>query len=70
MIHCVLHDSGDAAAVPVAGFGIELHGDHDTIMRASKTAKEYVKEWKGTNYPDAEHVLGPKAKVDSDYPLY
>jgi (2R)-sulfolactate sulfo-lyase subunit beta len=27
---------------PVAGFGIELHGDHDTIMRASKTAKEYL----------------------------
>ena len=29
---------------PVAGFGIELHGDHDTIMRASKAAKEYV-QW-------------------------
>ncbi|MES9956422.1 MAG: UxaA family hydrolase [Sedimenticola sp.] len=27
---------------PVVGFGIELHGDHDTIMRASKAAKEYV----------------------------
>ncbi|MBB5412764.1 MULTISPECIES: UxaA family hydrolase [Paraburkholderia] len=27
---------------PVMGFGIELHGDHDTIMRASKTAKEMV----------------------------
>ncbi|MGE5142604.1 MAG: UxaA family hydrolase [Acidobacteriota bacterium] len=27
---------------PVAGFGIELHGDHDTIMRASKAAREYV----------------------------
>jgi (2R)-sulfolactate sulfo-lyase subunit beta len=27
---------------PVTGFGIELHGDHDTIMRASKAAKEYV----------------------------
>jgi (2R)-sulfolactate sulfo-lyase subunit beta len=24
------------------GFGIELHGDHDTIMRASKAAKEYL----------------------------
>ena len=23
---------------PVTGFGIELHGDHDTIMRASKVA--------------------------------
>lgn len=27
---------------PVAGFGIELHGDHDTIMRASKAAKTFV----------------------------
>jgi (2R)-sulfolactate sulfo-lyase subunit beta len=27
---------------PVAGFGIELHGDHDTIMRASKVAREYL----------------------------
>jgi (2R)-sulfolactate sulfo-lyase subunit beta len=27
---------------PVSGFSIELHGDHDTIMRASKQAKEYV----------------------------
>ncbi len=29
---------------PVVGFGIEQHGDHDTIMRASKVAKEYV-QW-------------------------
>src|SRR5476649_1397146 len=29
---------------PVSGFGIELHGDHDTIMRASKVAKEYL-QW-------------------------
>src|SRR5512132_4641717 len=29
---------------PVTGFGIELHGDHDTILRASKVAKEYV-QW-------------------------
>jgi (2R)-sulfolactate sulfo-lyase subunit beta len=27
---------------PVTGFGIELHGDHDTIMRASKKAREYL----------------------------
>ena len=27
---------------PVAGFGIELHGDIDTIARASRQAKEYV----------------------------
>ena len=29
---------------PVSGFGIELHGDHETIMRASKVAREYV-QW-------------------------
>ena len=33
-----------ATGKPVAGFGIELHGDHDTIMRASKAAKEFV-QW-------------------------
>jgi len=27
---------------PVCAYGIELHGDHDTIMRASKQAKEFV----------------------------
>ena len=31
-----------ATGKPVAGFGIELHGDHDTIMRASKAAKEFL----------------------------
>ena len=29
---------------PVAGFGIELHGDHDTIRRASTKAREFV-QW-------------------------
>ncbi len=29
---------------PVSGFGIELHGDHDTIAHASRAAKEYV-QW-------------------------
>ncbi len=27
---------------PVVGFGIEGHGDHETIMKASKVAKQYV----------------------------
>jgi (2R)-sulfolactate sulfo-lyase subunit beta len=27
---------------PVVGFGIELHGDHDTIMRASRAAREFM----------------------------
>jgi len=29
---------------PVAGFGIELHGDHDTIHRASRAAREFL-QW-------------------------
>ena len=29
---------------PVVGFGIEGHGDHDTIMRASKAAREFVQQ--------------------------
>jgi (2R)-sulfolactate sulfo-lyase subunit beta len=33
-----------ATGKPVSFFGIEQHGDHDTIMRASKAAKEYV-QW-------------------------
>ena len=33
-----------ATGKPVVGFGIELHGDHDTTMRASKTAREY-QQW-------------------------
>ena len=33
-----------ATGKPVSGFGIELHGDHDTIHRASKAAREYV-QW-------------------------
>jgi len=35
-------DAIAATGKPVTGFGIELHGDHDTIMRASKAAKEYL----------------------------
>jgi (2R)-sulfolactate sulfo-lyase subunit beta len=33
-----------ATGKPVSFFGIEQHGDHDTIMRASKQAKEYL-QW-------------------------
>ncbi len=33
-----------ATGKPVSGFGIEQHGDHNTIMRASRVAKEYV-QW-------------------------
>ena len=37
-------DGIQATGKPVIGFGIEQHGDHDTIMRASKAAREYV-QW-------------------------
>ncbi|MCP4235816.1 MAG: UxaA family hydrolase, partial [Aestuariibacter sp.] len=30
-----------ATGKPVTGFGIEQHGDHETIMEASKVAKQY-----------------------------
>jgi (2R)-sulfolactate sulfo-lyase subunit beta len=33
-----------ATGKPVTGFGIELHGDHETILKASRVAKEYV-QW-------------------------
>jgi (2R)-sulfolactate sulfo-lyase subunit beta len=33
-----------ASGKPVSYFGIEQHGDHDTIMRASKAAREYL-QW-------------------------
>ncbi len=33
-----------ATGKPVTGFGIEQHGDHETIMQASKVAKEYL-QW-------------------------
>ena len=33
-----------ATGKPVTGFGIEQHGDHETIMKASRVAKEYV-QW-------------------------
>jgi (2R)-sulfolactate sulfo-lyase subunit beta len=33
-----------ATGKPVAHIGLELHGDHETIMRASRAAKEYV-QW-------------------------
>ncbi len=33
-----------ATGKPVTGFGIEQHGDHETIMNASKVAKEYL-QW-------------------------
>jgi (2R)-sulfolactate sulfo-lyase subunit beta len=37
-------DATPATATRGAHFGIELHGDHETIMRASRAAKEYV-QW-------------------------
>jgi (2R)-sulfolactate sulfo-lyase subunit beta len=37
-------DAIAASGKPVSGFGIEGHGDHETIMRASRAAREYV-QW-------------------------
>jgi (2R)-sulfolactate sulfo-lyase subunit beta len=37
-------DGIKATGKPVTAFGIEGHGDHDTIMRASMVAKKYV-QW-------------------------
>jgi len=37
-------DAIAATGKPVVGFGIELHGDHDTIMRASKAAKVFLQD--------------------------
>ena len=39
-----LVDGIAATGKPVAGFGIELHGDHDTITRASRQAKIFLQE--------------------------
>src|SRR5215216_1619190 len=39
-----LTDGIAATGKPVQGFGIELHGDHDTIMRASRAARELM-QW-------------------------
>lgn len=33
-----------ASGKPVTGFGIELHGDHQTILNASRAAREYL-QW-------------------------
>jgi len=40
---------------PVTGFGIELHGDHDTIMRASKVAKQYL-QWASERNKEECHL--------------
>jgi (2R)-sulfolactate sulfo-lyase subunit beta len=37
-------DGIQATGKPVVGFGIEGHGDHETIMKASKAARAYV-QW-------------------------
>ena len=39
-----LVDGIAATGKPVMGFGIELHGDHDTIMRASRQAKIFLQD--------------------------
>ena len=51
---------------PVTGFGIELHGDHDTVLRASKVAKEYVAKAQAGEVPVSKLVISRTVqKVDS-----
>ena len=47
-----------ATGKPVAYFGIEQHGDHDTIMRASKKAKEFV-QWASELRREERPLEGP-----------
>ena len=58
---------------PVTGFGIELHGDHDTILRASKVAKEYVQwasELQHGRLPDQRSVgLDQVRRIRHDFRL-
>ncbi|OWT58145.1 UxaA family hydrolase [Candidimonas nitroreducens] len=44
-----------ATGKPVTGFGIERHGDHETIMKASKVAKEYV-QWASEKQREVCHI--------------
>ncbi len=44
-----------ATGKPVIGFGIEQHGDHETIMEASRVAKEYV-QWASELRPEEASV--------------
>lgn len=44
-----------ATGKPVTGFGIERHGDHDTIHRASKVAREYV-QWASEKQREVCHL--------------
>jgi (2R)-sulfolactate sulfo-lyase subunit beta len=41
-----------ATGKPVIGFGIEGHGDHETIMNASKKAREFM-QWASTRQREA-----------------
>src|SRR5215472_2840521 len=43
-VAAVVVDGIATTGKPVVGFGIEGHGDHDTIMRASKAAREFVQQ--------------------------
>lgn len=44
-----------ATGKPVAGFGIEGHGDHETIMKASKKAREFV-QWASEKQREACNI--------------
>ncbi len=40
---------------PVVGYGIEGHGDHETIMRASRSAREFV-QWASEKQREVCHI--------------
>jgi (2R)-sulfolactate sulfo-lyase subunit beta len=44
-----------ATGKPVSYFGIELHGDHDTIARASRSAREYL-QWASEKQREAVDI--------------
>lgn len=44
-----------ATGKPVSYFGIELHGDHDTIARASRSAREYL-QWASEKQREAVNI--------------
>ena len=46
-----------ASGKPVAHFGIEQHGDHDTIMRASKAAREFLQAASGLRRAQSTNLV-------------
>ena len=60
-------DGIQSTGKPVVGFGIEGHGDHVTIMRASKAAREYV-QWASEKQREPCPIADPRlaARIGHD----